>query len=141
MCILVVCIYSACVACLQNYTNEISFIATCKWEKVLINSGGRNNISSQCVSLPWPLPMPHAPGFKCEAMWNVSVKSISIAISAMIFNYAPARFKYIFDINKSKSKQKNSCKNLACTCEETFLNNVKNAGHQGKECHAKLQIS
>lgn len=43
-----------------------------------------------------------------------------MATSAMIFKYAPAQFKYIFDINKPKGKQKNSCKSLACTCEKHF---------------------
>lgn len=57
-----------------------------------------------------------------------------MAISAMIFKYTPAHVRSIFDINKSKSKHRNSCKNLVCTCEKAFLDNVGDAGHQpGKE--------
>lgn len=57
-----------------------------------------------------------------------------MAISAMIFIYALAHFKYIFDMNKSKSIRNDSCKSLACTCERAFLYNVRSTGHQpGKE--------
>lgn len=61
-----------------------------------------------------------------------------MATSAMIFKHTPAQSKDIFDINKSKGKRKNSCKSLVCTCEKTFLDNGKSAGHQpGKEMSCK----
>lgn len=56
-----------------------------------------------------------------------------MAVSAMIFRYTPAHFKYIFAINKSKSKS------LVCTREKAFLDSVRNAGHQpGKERSCRI---
>lgn len=61
-----------------------------------------------------------------------------MATSAMIFKYTPAQFKDIFDINKSKGKQKKSCKSPVCICEKSFLDNGRSAGHQpGKEMSCK----
>lgn len=61
-----------------------------------------------------------------------------MAISAMIFIYTLAHFKYIFDMNKSKSIQRNSCKSLVYTCGKHFYYNVRNTGYQpGKESLCK----
>lgn len=89
------------------------------------------------VSLAAVVP-PHAPGFKSEDLWNMSVESNSMAISAMIFKYTLAHFKYIFDINKSKSKQEIIWE-PSVYIWKAFPDNVRSAGHQpGKERSCRI---